>query len=735
MKNRKIITITAVVLVVALVLTVYSAVSKSTVDYQLLGKSKSVSPEYTEKQLSSDNDVLLGENGEYSLFYRRDLMAFYIKDETSVCFTSGAMTENILVDTETDKNMFTLCQVGYTDFKGLNDVFNSLAENCKITEKALKNGIAISMWFSDYKIGLTLEVWINEYGLCAKVPVKSISEKGGYGITSITLFPMMGATTNNEDGFIVYPDGSGSLYKFGNSLQPSPISMPFYFESSFDLDSVSESTRQGQYNIMLPAFGITDGKKGVVSYVTDGDENGYLTLSPSGFSFNLNRVAASCMYRKSYSYVSPNGVEINEVEKNISAEDFSIQFMFMDNANSKKNITYGDMASLIRNFMIESKRLNDAEIENISIDLQIIMGTKSNSGMSNGYNVLTDVSQTEDIINGVNKDLRDKLNVYLLGWQQEGYGLNPAGDKISSKLGSKKEFKKLNSFFENNKIDSYMLVDYVYAQSEGKNFNKSSQAVYNEMNLPITNADYSVYLLNPLVELGKFLEKRLPYFSKINSNGIAFDKVGYYLFDDYRSDRKVIRAQCASSFVKMAENAKKAGLSVAVQGGNSYMLGVVDVLYDLPESGNELATMAYSIPFYQMVIHGSIPYSSNIPGNMAADYDMQKLKWIEYGSNPCFVLTYESSELLKNTYSEDAFATDYNEHIETINECIQEFSTKLAFTAKERMVDHKVLSDDLVQVTYESGKTIIINYGKNNVKIGDSEVEAKNYIITEGEGL
>lgn len=77
MKNRKIITITAIVLVVALVLTVYSAVSKSTVDYELLGEGKSEAPQYIEKELSSDNDVLLGESGNYSLFYRRDLMAFY----------------------------------------------------------------------------------------------------------------------------------------------------------------------------------------------------------------------------------------------------------------------------------------------------------------------------------------------------------------------------------------------------------------------------------------------------------------------------------------------------------------------------------------------------------------------------------------------------------------------------------------------------------------------------------
>ena len=64
------------------------------------------------------------------------------------------------------------------------------------------------------------------------------------------------------------------------------------------------------------------------------------------------------------------------------------------------------------------------------------------------------VEKKDYIIESVNEDMRDKLKVYLLGWQQEGYGLNPSGNKISSKLGGKKEFKELNSFFKNNNIDS-----------------------------------------------------------------------------------------------------------------------------------------------------------------------------------------------------------------------------------------------------------------------------------------
>ena len=91
----------------------------------------------------------------------------------------------------------------------------------------------------------------------------------------------MGAVKNNPNGFVVFPDGSGSLYKFGESSNTSPISTFCYFQNSFNLDEIDERIAQGQYNVMIPAYGITDGATGVVGYITEGDENAYITLTPA----------------------------------------------------------------------------------------------------------------------------------------------------------------------------------------------------------------------------------------------------------------------------------------------------------------------------------------------------------------------------------------------------------------------------------------------------------------------
>lgn len=767
-KTKVLIAVIAVILAAVIALAVFLLSPKKNIDYSMLDEKVVELPKYTEEELSDDNVVVLGEVNGNKLTYQRDTMAFNVTNSAKkTVFASGVNLSHFAPsgDAESDKGLFTLCQVGYTDFKGVEDVFDTTSTECKIKERALENGISLGVTFPEYKISFTVEVWLNEYGIKARVPVKSIKEKDEYGVTSITLFPQMGAVKNNPNGFVVFPDGSGSLYKFGKSSNTSPISTFCYFQNSFDLDEIDERIAQGQYNVMIPAYGITDGATGVVGYITEGDENAYITLTPA---FNAktgrNRLTASCMYRKSYSYISPSNVEITEVEKNISAVDYGIQYFFIDNTDPSavntvapvtesaataegetttpalnipavKNgdyITYADMAMVIRDYMLDKKLLNKVESDSIKANLQIVMAAKGNSGMDKSLKTLTAFGDVEKIIDKIEKDNREDLRVYMLGWQQGGYGLNPSGDKPASDLGGKSDLKELNKYLEESKIESYMVADYVYALDNGIGFNKSGQAVYNEMNLPITNGAYTSYLRNALVELKNFINDRLPFYKSVDANGVAFEKVGYYLYDDYSAGGQLLRAQTAAAMLKTAKVTADDKLDVAVQGGNAYMLSVADAIYDMPEKSSEMVQMQYSIPFYQMIVHGSIPYTGNVAGNMAADYTQQKLRWIEYGSQPNFVLTYNSSEQLKNTYAEIAFATDYKEHMETINECLNEFNDKLGFTAKETMVDHKVWADGVVSVTYEGGNTIYINYNEKPATANGIKISAENYVVVEG---
>ena len=124
-------------------------------------------------------------------------------------------------------------------------------------------------------------------------------------------------------------------------------------------------------------------------------------------------MVASCMYRKSYSFISPTDVEITQVEKDLSAGDYGVQYFFIQ--NSTRNITYGDMASVIREFMLRKGLLNkdSGNNDDVKANLQIVMATKGNSGMDTSLKALTTFDETKKIIEAVDKDKRDNLRIYM----------------------------------------------------------------------------------------------------------------------------------------------------------------------------------------------------------------------------------------------------------------------------------------------------------------------------------
>lgn len=732
MKKKRVLGIIAVLLALVITVCAVMVLTKEKADYSILITTDAEEPVYEGGALPEDGTVTLGTNGELQLDYSAENHIFYVRDTKMGRVYSTGVPSDYYGNAElSDADRFMLCRVSYTDFAGNSDAFTSSGTTCRVSGERLKDGAALTLYFDDYQIGFTIEVWLNEYGLKARVPESSIKEDGNFGVTTIALFPLMGAVVDSERSYAVYPDGSGSLCRLTAEEKPkNPVTTSVYFNSTFDLDEVEENSLLGNLNVSMPAYGICRGNEAVAAYVTEGDGSSFVTLSPSTETYGLNSIYMSCRYRKQYSYLSPSNLEINEIERKRSAGNFSVQFIFLSNGTTG-DVTYGNMAAALREFMLGTGRLTPSA-ESVKVNLQLIMGTKKNTSMSKSFQSLTTFNQAKEIVNSVTESDADCLRLFLLGWQKNGYGLNPAGDKVSGTLGGKSGLTDLNEWASDKNIGLYLVNDYIYAMKGGSGFNKNSQAAYNEASQPITNSDTSEFLLNPLLELNKLIEKRINSFVKLEASGIAFDKIGTFLYNDYQSGKTVTRKQCAEAFSTMLSSVKEKDMSTAVQGGNAYVLKYADYIYDLPERNSEYSGFSESIPFYQMIVHGVKSYSGTIPGNMAPDYQTEKLKWIEYGSEPYFVLTYESSDRLKDSYVTSAFATEYTAQLERIKSCIEEFGGELGFTANQTMTDHRRIDDDMVCVTYSDGNRIYINYGDTDRTVEGVTVKAKDYTVVKG---
>ena len=82
-----------------------------------------------------------------------------------------------------------------------------------------------------------------------------------------------------------------------------------------------------------------------------------------------------------------------------------------------------------------------------------------------------------------------------------------------------------------------------------------------------------------------------------------------------------------------------------------------------------------NVPFYQMVVHGSIPYSSD-PGNLSYDLRYHVLKWVEYGCMPYFELTFQKSINLKNTEYSRLFTSYYSQWNDVIADVYNELNSR-----------------------------------------------------------
>jgi len=746
MKNKKKLIVVAIALaLVAAVVAIIIFAPKTTVDRKIIEQNapqKVTGAKYlgTELEDSGEEYALVAEKAGYQLYYRTSDYTMKVVDTKTGTEWKSLMTDEDYIhnadkgnteNNETVRNRLKkLFEIGVTNFEELTLTTSLIDEySLNVKHHKLENGFAIEASFDTYGISVTIEFWLDENGLNARVPVDKIKEESEYGLMSLTLLPMFGAASDSvENAFVLMPDASGGIYNVKpNSDRQTPLTIDTYFSRDFDLDKIESNNQQGIKNSMMPFFGVSKGTSGFIGYISEGEMNSYITFTPSS-SYKINRVSASIAYRKSYTYINPASKPVTAIEKNISARDFVVRYGLLT-AEAGDKVTYADMAVDLQKYLVSTGRLvktESANDGNIDVNLQMIMSTKVETMISKYLKVMTKCSDIENMIAGLPDDVQKNVRVMLLGWQSSGYNVYPSSGKLARGIGS---VKNLSKFLTEKGIESYLLDDLVYASTDSGNFSEQSDAVYNEAKIPVTNTEGDQYMRNAYKEYVTLTKKTLPYLSKNNVYGIGFDKVGWYVFDDFQKRVELTRYDTVAMYNAMLNATEEKGMKVAIQRGNVYTLNVADYLYDLPLEGSGIKLLDRDVPFYEMVVHGYIPYSMDTPGNMAIDYDTEKLKWIEYGAEPTFLLTEEMSEEFKDSKVENAFATELDNWIDDAVAISKEFNTELAFTAKNTIVGHDLLATGVVRMTYSNGSKIYINYTKQQVTVDDVTVEPVDYVI------
>lgn len=618
------------------------------------------------------------------------------------------------------------------------------ARDCDFMEaEYLDNGVSVRYGFTQTGIYLTIVYTLEEDNLVVRIPGDKIEESSQYMITSMELLPYFGAAGDEVDGYMVYPDGSGGITRYENVTErPGNIKAGMwrtYSNRTTSMEELMETENYERYTAALPVFGIKNNENALLAAFTQGEENSGILCYPSGYVVNLNHIGFEIYWRNVFDVdmfnvssaigEKANGKMIQRVDKELLKEDKEIRFFLL---NSEK-ANYSGMADSYRSYLLKEGKLAKSlkEGDPYPLALSFLMGVTKSQMIFDEYIKMTSFSELIEIMDRLGEKGVDASQTVLKSWHKDGERY-PAYWPAAGQLGGGKGLAEVNSYVKEHPGHRiYLENNFNLAIQENGGFSATKDVVYDGLNLPVSAGyDTNWFLLNPQVSFKRnegFLDK----LKSFDSLGVGYEYMGRMVYPDYNDNASFTRTETAAKWREVFAGTKESGHNVAVNGMNQYSYTNVDYLYDISESSFGLAITDDSIPFVQMVVSGLIPYSTGY-GNLSYDLDIQKLKWMEYGSLPNFILTYEDAVNLKETDYSTVFTSTFDKWEDRVVDIYLEFKENFQSLYGKQMVSHEILGPGIIRVLYEGGTEIFINYNEEDVEMEGIRVPAKDYVMRKG---
>ena len=697
-------------------------------------------------------------NGRYALLYRQEIAAVAVQDrETEEILWDGAVTEELYPGLATStkvwkdymQSLLAITYVSRDDTRG-NFVkeYSAAAENTVETQR-YENGLRLTVAFANSAIRMQLEIALEEDGLRFRIPAEGIEENGDYRLYAVELLPFFGAASAQEEGYLFYPDGSGALSYFQQTgdkhLYATPLTLDIYgpllqtdYFAEDDNPAVSVNPAAA-----LPVYGVKRSDRAFLAAAVEGEEYAQILVNPSinMSTIPLNRCSFSFVYREQYRIYLSNIVTYGENLSNnlygirLAEEmlplDREVKLFFLEGDTAD----YSGMAGVYREYLQENGLLNTEAGMQDALSLTLFMGTRTEAGLLPSYTALTTLEQAQSMAAEYLDGGVENLQVLLRGWTKHGYGYVPDTAEAASAAGGRQGMKALDQFAgDHPSVRFYLEVNLTDAVEGKGRFSDGRDVILQGNGSPVSDALQERFLLAPVKVWNNFLKLKssLESYTALH---IGFETLGVRLYQDQSKNNAVSRLETRFLWEEILSGSQKES---AVEGGNLYSLKSAQRLYNAPvtASGSEISDR--EIPWFSMVVYGSVPYSAE-PGNLTYDLEYAKLHWIEYGCQPHFELTENSPLLLQDTDYNELFTGKNEDWAARVLAVYREFQTEIwPYTTSAEggspvfFLRHEVLEDDLVRVTYSNGTQILLNYGGKTKTADGLEIQAGGYRVIGG---
>ena len=618
--------------------------------------------------------------------------------------------------------------------------------------EGIENGVR---WI--YEIGdatasfvVPLEYRLEGDHLDVTIPSEQIQELGAGYVYRIQLMRFMGSTGYEDEGYFVVPNGSGSLIYFNNGK----TSAAAYSQYVYDIDPLAATytTPEPLEVNRLPLYGICSQDRDILVTIEEGAGNCVLNAQVSGTYNDYNYAFPAFVFRTVDDLMNfgDSTTSVLVMEKKKYDSPVRVRYSFMDDSHTG----YSGLANYYRERLVSEGVLTANVNENdIPFYYDVITGVKE-TGHFLGVQYLHSFAMTTfDQAGQMSDALADRgINNQVMNIQGAfggGYYHKAANHvNIMAKLGGESALEKLSSKLEANGSSLYMDVAmqkvtaadkyFPHDQVASRYYGSGYTARFGLVN-PTTyrNTSSLGYVENKYTALSpKFLPRYTEGFLNATKNldiyGYSLRDMGNYLISDKKRSDTIEREEALDILTGQLGLMEDTGKKLMTSQANAYAFPYSTDIINVPLYHTDYAIVDECIPFYEMIIHGYINYSSQLLNYENRD-DMAKtrLQLVEAGASPHYVFTWEESSRMKETALNCYYSTTFSNWADPAAETYEFVNNALKDIQNEDIVKHEILSHTVRRVTYSNGVAIVINYGSEDTVVDGNTVPALGYFVEE----
>ncbi len=595
---------------------------------------------------------------------------------------------------------------------------------------------------------IALEYRLEDDNLVVTLPTDSIEERGGGYIYRVQLLRYMGAAGDEEEGYILVPNGSGSLIHFNNGKTTSEDYNQFIY--GIDPLAMDYTVLDIGEDIRMALYGISRPDSGVLVTIEDGQSLASITASVAGKVNEYNYVYPTFALRGSDRLsmfgTTGNEAELPILETNYYKADCTVRYTFL----TEENASYSGMANYYRNRLLTEGKLSlNGESGDIPFYYDVVGGVKLTNYFLGTQYLSVEPLTTFDEAGKISDDLAangiSNQVMNFQGWSNGGYYHDvPDKVKVIGKLGGKRGLQALYNVVAENggrlytdtafqKV-TYISKRYKYNYETSRYYGGGYIASFGQLN-PISlrqtsslTYEETLYDLISPKFLVRYVDEFVDEMERIDHVGISLRDLGNTLHSDKKRTEVIDRNQSMHIIEAQFAKIDELNRNVMVSGGNDYTLPYVEDIINAPINHNDYFIVDEEVPFYEMLIHGSVNYAGYVI-NLSDTYDRADivLGLIETGASPHFAFTWEESSTMKYSGLNSYYATTYANWKDDAVTIYQEVNEALKYVSGETITGHEIYDNGVRKVVYSNGVTYYINASNVDAEADGKMIPARSY--------